>query len=49
MSDTSRLDTIRTTPLGKLTGPDVAALVRRVVAVHRDQGKVPATKFSSHI
>lgn len=40
---------LRTQPLDRLTVTDVASVVDRVMAVHLDQARVPAAKFSSHI
>lgn len=43
------LGTLRAAPLDQLNAADVSAIVRRVVATHLDQSRIPAARFSSFI
>ena len=43
------LDRARTVPLDRLNHADLSPIVRRVLAAHLDQTRVPAAKFSSFI
>ncbi|MGN9809444.1 hypothetical protein ACTMSW_08805 [Micromonospora sp. BQ11] len=43
------LGRVRAEPLDRLSAEDVSPIVRRVMAAHLDQTRVPAAKFSSFI
>ncbi|MEU1603751.1 hypothetical protein [Micromonospora matsumotoense] len=43
------LGTVRAEPLDRLSAADVTPIVRRVMAAHLDQTRIPAAKFSSFI
>ncbi|MEU7170286.1 hypothetical protein ABZ949_02195 [Micromonospora tulbaghiae] len=43
------LNLARTVPLDRLNRADLSPIVRRVLAAHLDQTRIPAAKFSSHI
>ena len=43
------LGRVRAEPLDRLSAADISPIVRRVMAAHLDQSKVPAAKFASFI
>ncbi|MFI7073542.1 hypothetical protein [Micromonospora sediminicola] len=49
VSQPAPLDRARTVPLDRLDRADTTAIVRRVLAAHTDQTRIPAAKFSSYI
>ncbi|MFI7212933.1 hypothetical protein [Micromonospora maritima] len=43
------LGRVRAEPLDRLSAADISPIVRRVMAAHLDQSRIPAAKFSSFI
>ncbi|MGY4900009.1 hypothetical protein ACWEEK_31070 [Micromonospora aurantiaca (nom. illeg.)] len=43
------LGRVRAEPLDRLSAADISPIVRRVMAAHLDQARIPAAKFSSFI
>ncbi|MFD6693347.1 hypothetical protein [Micromonospora aurantiaca (nom. illeg.)] len=43
------LGRVRAEPLDRLSAADISPIVRRVMAAHLDQTRIPAAKFSSFI
>ena len=46
---TVSLGKVRVEPLDRLSAADISPIVRRVMAAHLDQTRIPAAKFGSFI